>query len=125
MSAEGNMAKRQTYKFMVLTNAVDGRDDEFNDWYSNRHIPDVLAIPGIVSASRYELAGTQRMTPPWPYRYLAIYDIETDDLDWVAAEIGRRAGTDAMVISDAMAAEKLPLIFQPIPAPTAAAQAGG
>ena len=124
MVGEGGMVEKQTYKFMVLTNAVEGRDDDFNEWYSGRHIPDVLAIPGIVSASRYELAGTQRISPPWPYRYLAIYDIETDDLDWVAAEIGRRAGTDAMVISDAMAAEKLPLIFKPIPTP-AAAQAGG
>jgi len=125
MVGEGGMVEKQTYKFMVLTNAVEGRDVEFNDWYSNRHIPDVLAIPGIVSASRYELAGTQRMRPPWPYRYLAIYDIETDDLDWVAAEIGRRAGTDAMVISDSMAAEKLPLIFKPLPAAQPAAQAGG
>ena len=121
MGGEADVAQKQTYKFMVLSNAVEGRDDQFNDWYTNRHIPDVLAIPGIVSASRYELAGTQRMTPPWPYRYLAIYDIETDDLDWVAAEIGRRAGTDAMVISDAMASEKMPLIFQPLPP----ARAGG
>ena len=125
MVGEGGMVEKQTYKFMVLTNAVEGRDDEFNEWYSGRHIPDVLAIPGIVAASRFELAGTQRMTPPWPYRYLAIYDIETDDLDWVAAEIGRRAGTDAMVISDSMAAEKLPLIFKPLPAARRAAQAGG
>jgi hypothetical protein len=108
------MAEKETYKFVVLTNAVEGRDAEFNAWYSNRHIPDVLDVPGIVSAVRYELAGAQRMNPPWPYRYLAIYDIETDDIDWVASEIGRRAGTDAMVISDAMAAEKLPLIFKPL-----------
>lgn len=103
----------KSYKFIVLTNASDGRDDEFNDWYSNRHLPDVLDIPGIVSAQRYELAEVQR-TDRLPYRYLSIYDIETDDLQSVADEIGRRAGTDAMIISDAMAQEKLPLIFKPL-----------
>jgi hypothetical protein len=82
---EGEVAQKATYKFVVLTNAVEGREDEYNDWYTNRHLPDVLAIPGIVEAVRFELAGTQRIAPPWPYRYLAIYDIETDDIDWVAA----------------------------------------
>lgn len=103
----------QRYKFVVLTNAVEDRDDEFNDWYSSVHLRDVMAIPGIVAAERFTLAHAQR-NPDQPYRYLAIYEIETDDLRWVASEIGRRAGTSAMVISDAMAADKLAAIFTPI-----------
>lgn len=103
----------QRYKFVVLTNAVEGRDDEFNDWYSNVHLRDVLAIPGIVKAERFRLASAQRQ-PGQPYGYLAIYEIETDDLKWVADEIGRRSGTPAMVISDAMAAQKVAAIFAPI-----------
>jgi hypothetical protein len=101
------------YKFIVLTNAVDGRGSEYNDWYSSTHLADVTAIAGIVSAQRYELAHAQR-NPDQPFRYLAIYEIETDDLEFVVAEIGRRAGTPAMVISDAMAAEKIAAIFTPI-----------
>ena len=31
--------------FVVLTNATPGKDEAFNDWYTNQHIPDVLAIP--------------------------------------------------------------------------------
>ncbi|MBX3529055.1 MAG: hypothetical protein KF849_00500 [Rhizobiaceae bacterium] len=103
----------QRYKFIVLTNAVDDRDDEFNDWYSNVHLSDVTGIPGIVSAERYKLAHVQR-NPQQPFRYLAIYEIETDDLEFVTAEIGRRAGTPAMVISDAMAADKIAAIFTPL-----------
>ena len=103
----------QRYKFIVLTNAVEGRDDEFNDWYTNVHLPDVLAIPGIISAERFRLAPAQR-NPDQPYHYLAIYEIETDDLAFITSEIGRRAGTDAMVISDAMAAEKLAAIYVPL-----------
>lgn len=103
----------QRYKFVVLTNAVEGREDEYNDWYTNVHLPDVLAIPGIVAAERFRLAPAQR-SPAQPFKYLAIYEVETDDLPWVAAEIGRRAGTPAMVISDAMAAEKIAAIFTPL-----------
>ena len=105
---------KKSYKFIVLTNAVEGRDGEYNDWYSNVHLPDVLAIPGMVKAERFELAEFQRSALPLPYRYLAIYEIETDDLKSVSNEIGKRAGTSAMVISDAMAQEKLAAIFTPL-----------
>jgi hypothetical protein len=107
---------KKAYKFIVLTNAVEGKDDEYNDWYSNVHIPDVLAIPGIVKAERFELAEFQRSQSPQPYSYLAIYEIETDDLQRVSEEIGRRAGSSAMVISDAMAQEKLATIFKSLKA---------
>ncbi|RJG41458.1 DUF4286 family protein [Mesorhizobium sp. DCY119] len=106
--------EKKAYKFVVLTNAVEGRDGEFNDWYSGTHVPDVLAVPGIVKAERFELANVQRSTLPLPYRYLAIYEIETDDLKSVSDEIGKRAGTDAMVLSSAMAQEKLAAIFKPL-----------
>ena len=39
------------YMFLGLTNATEGRDDEFNDWYDNRHLPDVLAVEGFVAAN--------------------------------------------------------------------------
>lgn len=104
---------KRSYKFVVLTNAVAGREAEFNDWYTNTHLPDVMAIPGVVSAERFELAEYQR-NPQQPFRYLAIYEIETDDLKWVSDEVGRRSGTSAMVISDAMAAEKLAAVFKPL-----------
>ena len=35
------------YTFVVLTNAVDGKDDTFNEWYTNTHLGDVLAVPGV------------------------------------------------------------------------------
>jgi hypothetical protein len=99
---------KQRYKFVVLTNAVEGHEAEFNDWYSNTHLADVVAIPGFVSADRFELAEFQRTLPQ-----LAIYEIETDDLKWVTEELGRRSGTPAMVISDAMHKDKLAAIFKP------------
>ncbi len=48
-----------TYKLLVLTNAVEGRDDEFNQWYDHQHIPDALDVPGYVAAQRFRLADVQ------------------------------------------------------------------
>ncbi len=66
---------------LVLTNPVEGREETFNDWYTNTHLKDVLAVPGIVSAQRFKLAGTQLAPAPHPWSYLALYDVETDNLD--------------------------------------------
>jgi hypothetical protein len=84
-----------------MTNAVDGKEQEFNDWYSGRHLQDVLAIPGFKSAQRHKLvaeptAGATR------YGYFAAYDLETDDPKGALDELLRRAGTDRMPMSEAM-----------------------
>lgn len=102
------------YKFIVLTNPVSGRDDDYNDWYTNQHLGDVLRIPGIVAAQRFKTTPVQRAKQPLPYEYVAIYEIETDDLAVVVGELARRTGTDAMPISDALAEERMSYIVEAI-----------
>ena len=63
----------------VFTNAAEGRDDEFNDWYSNIHVQEVVEIPGFVSAQRFKLSDEQ-MGGGSDYRYLAIYDVEANSV---------------------------------------------
>ena len=104
----------EKHVFVVLTNAVEGEDDAFNEWYSGVHLADVLKVPGIVAAQRFKLSDVQRDKPPLPYRYLALYEIETDDLNRTLAVLRERAGTSAMVISDAVAPERAGWFFQPI-----------
>ncbi len=84
------------YKFIAQCNAVAGRERDFNTWYDTQHLPDMLKIPGFISAERFTLAGQG------PFGFLAIYELETDDLAGTMAEIGKRAGTAAMPISDAI-----------------------
>ena len=86
-----------SYKFVVLTNAIEGQDDVFNDWYDKRHLADLLEIPGIENAHRYRVIGADDTKPQW--RYLAIYEIETDDIEATIAEIYARSGTEAMPLS--------------------------
>ncbi|TQN62445.1 hypothetical protein FLX27_05915 [Agrobacterium tumefaciens] len=102
------------YSLIVLTNPVEGREEEFNEWYSGRHLDDVLDLPGVVAAQRYRLAALQRATASSPYRYLAIYEVDTDDLAATVAALRDRAGTDAMPISDSMAQDRYAYFFEPI-----------
>lgn len=103
----------QRHVFVVLTNAREGQDDEFNAWYDARHLPDVLDVPGIVRAERFRLSDAQ-IREERPYRYCALYEIETDDLDAVLDELRARAGTDAMPITKAIDRDRIALIFQPL-----------
>ncbi|MEZ5709785.1 MAG: DUF4286 family protein [Blastomonas sp.] len=84
--------------YIVLTNATPGDDDVFNDWYSNTHIPDVLKVPGFVAAQRFRLIDHPALRP-YPYRYLAIYEVLAKGADAAFAELGARAGTERMVLS--------------------------
>jgi hypothetical protein len=88
------------FKLLGFTNSKDGRDAEFNDWYTNRHLADVVAVPGFVSAQRFKLKDPMGGTPP--HQYLAIYEIESDEPKAVMDELMRRSGTPAMVLSEGL-----------------------
>jgi hypothetical protein len=66
------------YAYIVHSNPVPGREDEYNDWYSNRHLADVIAVPGFVSAQRFRLTDPVAQGAPGQ-AYMAIYTIETDE----------------------------------------------
>jgi hypothetical protein len=56
-------------------------DEAFNEWYSNKHIHDLVTIPGVIAATRYEIAQAVETLPGVegpPQKYLAIYEIEGD-----------------------------------------------
>lgn len=91
------MAKYQIYAF---TNPVPGKEDEYNHWYDDTHIPDVKRFPGVVSGSRHTLVSSKGTASK--YKYLAIYDVETElDPDEFATQLLARAGTPDMFMSDA------------------------
>ena len=68
---------------VVFTEAHPGRDKEFNSWYDDVHLADVLKVDGYVSAKRYVVAQEQPegfTAADAPGRYLAIYEIEAENL---------------------------------------------
>ena len=44
------------YKFIVFSKPVAGKEEEYNDWYQNRHLGEVVQTPGFVAAQRFSLA---------------------------------------------------------------------
>ncbi|MCU1346574.1 MAG: hypothetical protein JWL70_2840 [Acidimicrobiia bacterium] len=65
------------HHMLVFTNPVEGREDEFNKWYDEVHLPEVLTVPGFVAAQRYgQTEGSLGNDGPRPY--LAVYEIEGD-----------------------------------------------
>jgi len=72
---------RMRYIFLALTNPADGREDEFNAWYDEHHIPEVVRYGrGFLGGRRYRLCEVPGVGDPAPWRYLAYYDMESDDL---------------------------------------------
>ena len=90
------------YTFVVMTNAAAGQEGEFNSWYERQHIPDVLRIEGFRSAQRFQLAPEESDNPKGTFRYLTLYEIETDDLSKTKAAIAAAAGSEAMPMSPAL-----------------------
>jgi hypothetical protein len=63
-------------------------EDDFNEW-SDAHLPEILSIPGFVSAQRYRLEPVvvdDDVTVS--YRYMALYEIE-GDLEQLLVEMKR------------------------------------
>ncbi|OFW21793.1 MAG: hypothetical protein A3H27_02585 [Acidobacteria bacterium RIFCSPLOWO2_02_FULL_59_13] len=58
-----------TWLCAVSMDVADDREEEFNDWYSEEHVPRIATVPGVVSAGRFiAIEG-------YP-RYLALYYTE-------------------------------------------------
>jgi hypothetical protein len=104
------------FTFVVLTNPTLGKDAEYNEWCNQQHIPDVLNVPGFVCAQRFRLAdGQMGANADRPYEYLALYEIETNDLAATLKELQLRRGTADMVMSDAMDMKNVAAyIFTPV-----------
>jgi len=71
-------------KFLVFTNAADGRDDEYNKWYDEVHAVEMCALPEYTSVTRWKLTDAQ-MIREQSHRYVAIYEYEGSAEDAVAA----------------------------------------
>lgn len=84
--------------YVVLARPVSAEHDgELNDWYDGTHIPELLAVPGFVSARRFRRVGGDGVA-----EYLAVYEIEADDLVAPVAELRRRSAAGETTRSTAL-----------------------
>jgi hypothetical protein len=102
------------YNLIALTNPLEGRDAEFNDWYTNEHLADVLKLPGVTGAQRYRMSDVQHRPGPFEWKYMAVYEIEIDDIKKTLSALSAASGTDAMPLSPALSPDRMVWIYEPI-----------
>jgi hypothetical protein len=76
------------------------REQEYNTWYDEVHIPELLALDGIVSARR--LRPVARNGP-----YVALYEVDGDDLQAILDNM--IANADQLHMSDALQLDPRPI----------------
>jgi hypothetical protein len=94
-------------KLLVFTSPREGREDEYNKWYDEVHLPDLLTVPGLVAAMRYRISQPAEAPAP-AHRYLAIYDVD-GDVRAVLAEMRARSADGRHTISDSLDTENTSL----------------
>ena len=102
-----------SYKYLVFTNARDGRDDEVNKWYDDVHLAEVVETPGFTGAERYAIRPDPGEVEP-AHKYLAVYDMETDDVNATLAGLLRRGAAGGFKMSDALGDGARMLLYEVI-----------
>jgi hypothetical protein len=96
-------------RFVVLSNPIEGADETFNKWYDSVHVPEVLDVPGVVAAQRYDLAELEipddedlpAQLPPPTHRYLVIYELDREP-QAVMAEFLDRVMTGKLTLGETL-----------------------
>lgn len=90
------MAKK--HLVLILTEPTDGMEEEYNDYYENLHLGEVLATTQLTSAQRFKLTGEAGEGCPLPY--LAVYESDADSAEEIINDLNatraRRQQSDAL-----------------------------
>jgi hypothetical protein len=78
------------------------RAEEYNKWYDEVHIPEIVALDGFVSARRF--------APNGDGPYLAIYEIDAPDVQQAMTTLMEAAGSGKIQMTDAMEMDPAPSI---------------
>lgn len=88
----------QRYLVLVMSNPVDGREHEYNQWYEDPHLDQVIETAGFASAQRFVLGAAAGVESP--HRYLALYETVGESAEEVLERLDesrpRRLQSDAI-----------------------------
>jgi hypothetical protein len=87
---------------------------EFNRWYDDVHIPQLVdRVPGVVSARRFQYSDDQFEGAPVPANpYLTLYELDASDLADTIAEIGKALTDGSLELTTTLDAETSPAVMQ-------------
>ena len=100
--------------YMVYSNPAEGKEDEFNKWYDTVHLPEVLAVPGMISAQRCKLkvtkVGSEGGMSPETHRYSVVYEMDGEP-DEVMGIIRDQVAKGEMHMSDAVDLSSIQMLW--------------
>jgi hypothetical protein len=88
--------------FVESSPSAPEREAEFNNWYNDTHLIDVLKLSGFTAARRFRKLGDSG------HSYAAIYEVEGDDLQGALATLGAAVQAGDVPISDVLAQQPAP-----------------
>ena len=66
LASKANPATTPRGVFVTYNQPLTPADaDEYHRWYSQQHLPDVLACPGFIRAQRFRITNVSLSTTPW------------------------------------------------------------
>lgn len=111
------------YVYVVKSAPVEGREDEYNRWYTDVHLQDVLALPGFVSAQRFKLADPDADDAP-AQPYLALYFMRTDDPEGLLATLTEMVETGRISMTEAFDQDVVSTVLYQAITPSVEPEAG-
>jgi hypothetical protein len=101
---------------LVFSNPVEGKEAEFNEWYDTVHMPEVLGIPGVLSAQRFDVGvpaadpAADAALPQPTHRYLTVYEVD-GDIDKVLSGLAEGATSGKIHMSDSLDVKNASIVF--------------
>jgi hypothetical protein len=88
------------------------REAEYNEWYREVHAPELCALPGFVGVRRYKLRDGAGSPPAdeGRRRYVAIYELQADDLAEPLGALKARAAARTAPVSDVLQLSPPPVV---------------
>jgi hypothetical protein len=101
------------FLWLVLTNPAEGAEEEYNRWYDEEHVPDMLNVDGVASVQRFQHVTS--VGPEPGQGYLAVYEVEADSPEDVLAAFDKaRAEPGRIRLSPALDPNASQWFFRPI-----------
>jgi hypothetical protein len=81
---------KHRYSMLVFANPIPGRETEFNDWYTNTHMGDLVQLQGWMGAQRFRIVTNVQprlSAAGYGHGYLIIWDLEDTDANLALARM--------------------------------------
>lgn len=88
------------YRMVAMSDPVAGSEAEFERWYQQVHLPELMTLEGFVGAQRYRLRVPLGTGQCWSH--MVIYEIETADIERVIGKLVTVAEAGGLHMSEAM-----------------------